>query len=69
MTIPDEIMEGAQNGRDWFDAYLAVGFNEEQALQLVCRPLVSVPTYQQSPELTELYSKFGVLLNRSLSEE
>ena len=40
--LPKEITDGAQDGRNWFDAYLAVGFTEEQALKLVHRPLVIV---------------------------
>lgn len=66
--IPQDILDGAQNGRDWFDAYLTVGFTEEQAIQLVCRTIVST-NYTMSPEMEQAMSKLSMLFDRSLAED
>jgi hypothetical protein len=42
-VVPEFIMEGAENGRDWFVAYRRVGFTEEQAMALVTRAIYNAP--------------------------
>lgn len=66
--IPQEIRDGAQNGRDWFDAYCEVGFTEEQAMQLVCRAVVSVQS-TWPPEMMEAMQRQTAWLERMLAEE
>ena len=40
--LPKEITDGAQDARNWYDAYIAVGFTQEEAFQLLLRPFTIV---------------------------
>jgi hypothetical protein len=71
--IPQEIVEGAQNGRDWYDAYRAVGFNHKDAMQLLTRVIVqqttTTPAYELPPEMSEFYSRVSALVNKTIAKD
>ena len=66
--ISQEILEGAQNGKDWYDAYCMVGFTEEQALRMCLRTIVNVNA-GSSPEMSEFMSRFTALINKQMADE
>jgi hypothetical protein len=68
-NIPQEILEGAENGKHWYDAYRRVGFSHEDAMQLVCRVIVTTNVSGNSPEMSEFMSKMTMLLNRQIAED
>ena len=71
--IPQDIVDGAQNGRDWYDSYRAVGFGHRDAIRLLTRVLVQqnvqTPQYEYPPEMSELYSRLSALVNKSMTED
>jgi len=52
---PDEIRKSAEETRQWFDAYLAVGFTEEQTMNILTRLAITVqmPASAWPPEMLE----------------
>jgi hypothetical protein len=71
--IPQEILDGAQNGRDWYDAYRQVGFTHEDSMSLLVRPIISqtvqAPAYETPPEMSEFYSRISALINKQMADE
>jgi hypothetical protein len=69
--IPQEILDGAQNGLDWYDAYRQAGFDHEDAMRLLTRVIVTVntPAYEMPPEMSEFYSRISALVNKTIAED
>lgn len=62
--IPAEALESYR----WLQAYLAAGFTRTEAMQILCRPVVTISPASYPPEMMEFWERQNALATKLMIE-
>jgi len=66
--MSEEKAADAQTSYEWLEAYVAAGFTREEAMQILCRPWVTIKHAQAQypPEMYEFWERQNAVASKMI---